>query len=247
MTEISASTGHRGQLLDTPHTLHHWVPSYKHILLPLLCWWHTDLSLISTIWSNVSCTHLGMDERKSPTTQPGKDWACFPCHSNSTAWFHHPDRLFYNYPTNFDQKSWCNLWWSADLQRAHCKGCWILQVCTTQHQKDQALSDRACCTTSCPGPCHFMAGLQQCSSSWTSRKHNQTSTKDLECSGTTGLQRAQKSPCYTSLYLLALATSCSSHPVQDTDACISNNHRLSTLLLPLTITNLHPLQKSEIC
>ncbi len=37
---------------------------------------------------------------------------------------------------------------------------------------------------------------------------------------TTGLQRAQKSPCYTSLRLLALATSCSSHPVQDTDACI---------------------------
>ncbi len=29
------------------------------------------------------------------------------------------------------------------------------QVCITQHQKDQALSDRACCTTSCPGPCHF--------------------------------------------------------------------------------------------
>ncbi len=35
-----------------------------------------------------------------------------------------------------------------------------------------------------------------------------------------GIQRAQKSPCYTSLCLLALATSCSSHPVQDTDACI---------------------------
>ncbi len=52
---------------------------------------------------------------------------------------------------------------------------------------------------------------------------------------------------YTSLCLLALATSCSSHPVQDTDACILNNHRLSTHLLPLTITNLHPLQKSEIC
>ncbi len=28
------------------------------------------------------------------------------------------------------------------------------------------------------------------------------------------------SPCYTSLCLLALATSCSSHPVQDTDDCI---------------------------
>ncbi len=37
----------------------------------------------------------------------------------------------------------------------NCKDCSILQVCTTQHQKDQALSDRACCTTSCPGPCHF--------------------------------------------------------------------------------------------
>ncbi len=76
---------------------------------------------------------------------------------------------------------------------------------------------------------------------------HQTSTNDSECSGTTGLQRAQKIPCYTSLHLIALATSGSSHQVQDTDACIQNNHRLSTLLLPLTITNLHPLQKSEIC
>ncbi len=58
------------------------------------------------------------------------------------------------------------------------------------------------------------------SSSWTFIKHNQTSTNDSECSGTTGLQRAQKSPCYTSLCLLALATSCSSHPVQDTDVGI---------------------------
>ncbi len=60
----------------------------------------------------------------------------------------------------------------------------------------------------------------ECSSGWTSIKQNQTSTNDSECSGTTGLQRAQKNPCYTSLCLLALATSCSSHPVQDTDACI---------------------------
>ncbi len=56
---------------------------------------------------------------------------------------------------SFGQKSWCNLRWPADLQRAHCKECSILQVCIAQHQKDQALSDRACCTTSCPGPCHF--------------------------------------------------------------------------------------------
>ncbi len=41
---------------------------------------------------------------------------------------------------------------------------------------------------------------------WTTAiKHNQTSTNDSECSGTTGLQHAQKSPCYTSLNLLALA------------------------------------------
>ncbi len=83
----------------------------------------------------------------------------------------------------------------------------------------------------------------RCSSSWTSIKHNQTFTDDSECSGTTGLQRTQKSPCYTSLCVPALAPGCSSHPVQDTDACIQNNHRLSTLLLPLTDDNLHPLQK----
>ncbi len=42
---------------------------------------------------------------------------------------------------------------------------------------------------------------------------------------------SQKNPCYTSLHLTALATSGSSHQVQDTDACIQNDHRLSTLLL----------------
>ncbi len=57
-------------------------------------------------------------------------------------------------------------------------------------------------------------------SGWTSIKHNQTSTNDSESSSAAGLQRAKKSPCYTSLYLLALATSCSLHQVQDTDACI---------------------------
>ncbi len=55
-----------------------------------------------------------------------------------------------------------------------------------------------------------------------------SNTNDSECSGTTGLQWAQKNPCYTSLHLIALATSGSSHQVQDTDACIQNDHRLST-------------------
>ncbi len=116
-----------------------------------------------TRWSNGSCTdlrlpggHLGMDERTSSTAQPGKDWAsCLPCNSNSTPWFHDSVRFINNYPISFGQKSWCNLRWPADLQRVHCKDCSISQVCIAQHQKDQALSDRACCTTSCPGPCHF--------------------------------------------------------------------------------------------
>ncbi len=154
--------------IDAVILLHiHYITGSHHtgtwLLLPLLCWWHTALSLITTRWSNGSCTdlrlpgrHLGMDERKPSTAKPGKDWAsCLPCNSNSTAWFHDSVRYVYNYPISFGQKSWCNLRWPADLQRAHCKDCSILQVCTTQHQKDQALSDRACCTTSCPGPCHF--------------------------------------------------------------------------------------------
>ncbi len=78
----------------------------------------------------------------------------------------------FHYPISFGQKSWCNLWGPADLQRAHCKDCSILQACIAQHQKDQILSDGACCKTSCPGPCHFQAGLLQCSSGWTSIKQS---------------------------------------------------------------------------
>ncbi len=89
-----------------------------------------------------------------------------------------------------------------------------------QNQKDQALPYTACNTTSCPGHCHFKTGLLQCSSSWTSIMHNQTFTNDSEYSGMTGLQRTQKGPCHTSLCLPTLTPGCSSHPVQDTDACM---------------------------
>ncbi len=206
----------------TPPLLHiHYITGSHYtgtwFLLPFLCWWHTALSLILTRWSNGSCTdlrllrrHLGLDERKPSTAQPGKDWAsCLPYHSNSTAWLHDSVRFINNYPISFGQKSWCNLWWPADLQRAHCKDCSILQVCIAQHQKDQALSDRACCTTSCPGPCHFQAGLLQCSSGWTSIKHNQTSTNDSECSGRTLVfnepKRAHVTPLFVSLHWLPVA------------------------------------------
>ncbi len=123
----------RDQFLDpssSPHTLHHGTHhTGTWLLLPLLRRWHTALSLFSTRWSNGSCTdlrlpggHLGMDERTSPTAQPGKDWAsCRPCHSDSTAWLLDSIRHINNYPINFGQKSWCNLWWPADLQRAIAK------------------------------------------------------------------------------------------------------------------------------
>ncbi len=112
----------RDRFLDpssSPHTLHHITGSHHTstwYLLPLLCWWHTALSLILTRWSNGICTdlrlpgrHLGMAERTSPTTQPGKDWAsCLPGHSNSTTWFYHPDWFINNYPIKLSQKSWGN-------------------------------------------------------------------------------------------------------------------------------------------
>ncbi len=107
-------------------------PSYRHMASPTIATTPMTpaLSLFSTRWSNGSCTnlrlpggHLGMDERTSPTAQPGKDWAsCRPCHSDSTAWLLDSVRHINNYhPINFGQKSWCNLWWPADLQRPHCK------------------------------------------------------------------------------------------------------------------------------
>ncbi len=87
--------------------------------------------------------------------------SCPPCHSNSTAWLHDSVRFINNYPVKLPhqklphQKSWCYFWWPADFQRPHYKNCSILQVCSTQPQKDQALPYTACPTTSCRGPHHF--------------------------------------------------------------------------------------------
>ncbi len=125
----------------------HYITGSHHTstwyLLPLLCWWHTALSLISTRWSNSSCTHLwlpgghlGMDERTSPTAQPGKDWAsCLPCLSNSTTRFYHPNRFINNYPIKLSQKYWGNIRWPAHFQRPYYKNCtyfgiWSLQSFT---------------------------------------------------------------------------------------------------------------------
>ncbi len=167
----------------------------------------------ATRWSSGSCTdlrlpggHLGMDERKPSTAQPGKDWAsCLPCNSNSTAWFHDSVRFVNNYPISFGQKSWCNLRWPADLQRAYCKDCSILQVCTTQHQKDQALSDRACCTTSCPGP-----GLDYCNALLAGLPSNTIKPLQMIQNATARLvfnepKRAHVTPLFVSLHWLPVA------------------------------------------
>ncbi len=164
---INWSLGYlRDRFLDpssSPHTLHHWVPSYKHMVsyIIALLMTHSSISHFDPMiqWYQrfrLPGGLLGADERTSPTAQPGKDWAsCLSCPSKSTAWFHHPARFLYNYPIKFGQKSWCNFRWPADFQRPHCKNCSILQVCIAQHQKDQALPYTACSTTYCPGPCHF--------------------------------------------------------------------------------------------
>ncbi len=117
-----------GPLLFSTYTTitgsHHTSTWY---LLPLLCWWHTALSLISTRWSNGSCTdlslpggHLGMDETTPSTAEPGKDWAfCLPGHSSSTTWFYHPDRFINNYPIKLSQNYWGDFRWPAHFQRPH--------------------------------------------------------------------------------------------------------------------------------
>ncbi len=81
----STSIGHWGSPglgSWTPPLLHiHYITESHHtgtwLLLPFLRWWHIALSLISTRWSNgrfrLLGRHLGMDERTSPTAQPGKD------------------------------------------------------------------------------------------------------------------------------------------------------------------------------
>ncbi len=62
--EVStAHWGSSGTGSCTPSLLHiHYITGSHHtgtwLLLPLLCWWHTALSLISTRWSNSSCTDL---------------------------------------------------------------------------------------------------------------------------------------------------------------------------------------------
>ncbi len=146
----------------TPPLLHiHYITGSHHtdtwLLLPFLRWWHTALSLISTRWSSGSCTDLRlisawMKEHHLQLNLAKTELLVFP----ATPTLQHDFTIQLGSSTITPSASVRNLGVIFDdtlTFKEHIAK--ILQVCTTQHQKDQALSDRACCTTSCPGPCHF--------------------------------------------------------------------------------------------
>jgi len=214
----STSTSHWGSpgvsSWTAPLRYLHYITGSHHtstwLILPLLRWWLTALSLISTRWSNGSCTHLRlpgrhlcMDERTSPIAQHDKDWtSCLPFHSNYTAWFHHPARFFYYYPINFGQKCWCNLWWPAALQGLHCKK---IKPFLTEHAAQLLVKGPVVSRLDYSNA--LLAGLPE------------NTIKPLQmiqnAASRLVFSEPKKSLCYTSLYFLSLATRYSSHQVQE--------------------------------
>ncbi len=228
----------RARFLDPPLLHIHYITGSHHtgtwLLLPFLCCDAHTLSLISTRWSNGSCTdlrlpggHLGMDEKTPSTAEPGKDWAsCLPCHSNSTAWLHDsvrfititPSASVRNLGVIFDDQ----LTFKEHIAKT-ARSCRFalhnirkIRPFLTEHAAQllvQALS---------------FLGWTTAMLFWLDFHQTQSNlTNDSECSGTTGLQRAQKSTSHLSLssctvYQLQLASS-SRH------WCLHiKHHRLST-------------------
>ncbi len=192
-------------------------------LIPLLCWWHTALSLISARWSNGSCTdlrlpdgHLGMDERTSPTAQPGKDWAsCLSCHSNSTAWFHHlcssttiPSSSVRNLGVIFDDeltfKDHITKTCRFALHSIRKIGPFLTEHAAQLLVQALVISRLDYCNA-------LLAGLPTCTIKPLQMIQNATARLVFS-----EAKRAHDPP----LYLSTLAPSCSSHQVQDTDACL---------------------------
>ncbi len=175
-------------------------------------WWHTALSLISTRWSNGSCTDLRlisawMKENIYSSTWQRLSFWLLPATPTLQHDFTIQLGSSTNYPISFGQKSWSHFWWPADLQRPHAR---LLDLAGLHYTTSKIRRPfwSSMLHNFFSRPLSFLDGTTQCSSSWTSIKHNQTSTNDSECSGTTGLQRAQESPCYTlfvSLHWLPVA------------------------------------------
>ncbi len=163
--------------------------------------------------------HLSMDERTSSTAQPSKDWASYlPCHSNSGL----HDSVTVGSSTITPSASVRNLGVIFDNQltfKEHIaktvRSCRfalhnIRKIRPSQREYAAQLIVQAL----------VISRLDYCNALLAGLPSNTTKPLQMIQNAAAGLQRAQKSPCYTSLYLLALATSCSSYQVQDTDACI---------------------------
>ncbi len=148
----------------TPPFLHiHYITGSHHtgtwLLLPLLRWWHTALSLFSTRWSNGSCTdlrlpgrHLGMDERTSPTAQPGKEanrLLVFP----ATPTLQHAFMIQLGSSTINPSTSVRNIGLIFEDQLTFKEH--IAKTARSCRFAGMHLFDSACSTSSCPGPCHI--------------------------------------------------------------------------------------------
>ncbi len=147
-----------GSVLGPSSSPLHYITGSHHtstwFLLPFLRWWHTAVSLNSTWWSNGSCTdlrlpgeHLCMDERTSSTAQPGKDWAsCLPCNSPTLL---HDFTIQLGSSTITLSSSVRNLGvfsMTSWLSKTTLQKLLDLAGLHYSHQKDQALSNGACCT-----------------------------------------------------------------------------------------------------
>ncbi len=223
----------RDRFLDpssSPHTLHHWVPSY-HVpglsyhcyaddTQPYLSFWPDDPTVAARISGCLADISAWMKEHHLQLNLAKTELLVFP----ATPTLQHAFTIQLGSSTTTPSSSVRNLGVIFDDQltfKDHiaktARSCRFalhnirkIRPFRTQHAAQllvQAL---------------VISRLDYCNAlqSWTSIMHNQTFTDDSECSGTTGILQTQKSPCHTSLYLPALTPGCSSHQVQDTDACI---------------------------
>ncbi len=114
---------------------------------------------------------------------------------------------------------WYNLWWPADLQRAHCKDCSICRFALHNIRKIRPfLTEHA---AQLLAQALVISKLDWCNALLAGLPSNTIKPLQMIQNAAARLVFSEPKRAHvTPLSLLALATSCSSHPVQDTDACI---------------------------